>query len=332
MTAPKKSDTDSEINKTILTVVPIQGLHVGDRILISSGPLSVTRRIMSFRKVILEEPLSKLQNLSAGDPFKTQFGFMGAKEIRGKLTKDARGESDELYIRIDDFEKKKLDDFKDPKKRDKSWSEFTSGVRLSFEEGKVVVKVKFFDELVVDEPSPAEVHERVKVRQFPSDARVIKLEGRMDNYKLILDSWQPPPPEYLPEKEEDNPQEYFGVEIFPELIKKRYKETKEKREAEKAQDQQKTAVARMREQMSAAFVKEEAPVLTHLGTYMLPPKQVVFEHGPEPELTLAFPDPHGGDAPQRKAIHFLDDAGRERWRQALAWFIAKLGSGWRRED
>lgn len=333
----QKPQEDTETtNKTILMVVPIQGLHVGDRILISSGSQGVTRHIMSFRKVILEEPLTQFQisNMREGATFETQFGFLGAqKKIKGKLTKNAVPKSDELQIKIDDFEKNnKPDVLKDPKKRDKSWSEFTSGVNLSFTQSGIVVKVKFFDELVVDEPSQPNPHERVKLRNFPADARVIKLEGRMDNYRLVLDSWEPPPPDYLPEKEEDNPQEYFGVEIFPKLIKKRYKETKARREEEKMKDQQKTAVVRMREQMSAAFVKEEAPVLTWLGTYTLPPKQVVFEHGPEPELTLAFPDPQGGSAPQWKTIRFLDDAGRERWRHALAWFIAKCGSGWRRED
>jgi len=299
--------------------------------LISSGSQSVTRHIMSFRKVILEEPLTKSQALIEGEEFEAKSGFMGNIKVKGKLTSDSHpkgqeGDSNELCIKIEDFEAKKPDAFKDPKKRDnKSWSEFTSGVKLSFKGGEILVKVKFFDELVVDR-----LTDQAGVRlSFPADARVIKLEGRMDRYRLILDSWQPP--DNLPETEEDNPQEYFGVEIFPAKIKRRYEDAKKKRDEEKAQAQQKSAVDKVRDQMAVAFVKEETPVLTHLGTHILPPKQVIFEHGPEPELTLAFADTQDGSV-TRTTIHFLDDAGRERWRQALAWFISKLGSGWRREE
>lgn len=329
--------SEKENPKTILKVVPIQGFRVGDRILISSGSKSVTRHIMSFRKVILEEPLTSSQGrpgraadeplLNVGDEFETKSGF-GTRGIKGKLTSEAHVDSEELCITIPDFETKPPDVFRDPKKRDKSWSEFTSGVRLSFRSGDIVVRVKFLDELVVEDRMVEDRIDRID-RAFPADARVIKLEGRIDKYKLILDSWQPP--DYLPQTEENNPQEYFGVDIVPAKIKRRYKDAKDKRAKEKSEDAKKNAVARMRDHMAGVFVKEETPVLTHQSTYTLPPKQVIFEHGPEPELTMTFADPQDGSTKERVTMHFLDDAGRERWRQALAWFIAKLGTGWRRE-
>jgi hypothetical protein len=411
---PHKANANQEPleKRALLDVVPMQLVALGDQIQISSGTTTEVRKVLSFRRVILESPLEGLetQEIKAGTVVKIS-NNLG----KGELKAAAKEGDEELKVRFHDFEKDM---------ECKVGKGLKRGTELQIQrDGSVLfVTIKFFDHLVVG-PQLDHVYE--------VGAQVTRLGGELHEFNIALNYWKPPHMDVVRKEAANWEIDYFGIQLFTDQIQKRYEALKKAKEAlvvkvdmsgkkvglvcgpaksgdglkvmfiqdgviqdynNENQDKEvkvgafiaevnsKKKAGEMLEELSRldsasagqlelkitpeaknnkangwmdqlasanpfAAQKEDEPVLSHVKRYELPPKEVLFEAGNEPNMTLTFAEEKqqtmgmgfpgqasGGAQNEPVTIRFFDDASRERWRQALAWFIAKLDKGWQRKE